>query len=442
MELTSIKPLGSGGFGNVDLVRDDEGREFARKTFSVNQPMPDELVPNVRKRFIKEAKLQSGMKHRNIVPILHMDLEGDSPWYLMPVADTSLDKEVAADRHLGGAYKLAITDIISGLEELHLMQMVHRDLKPQNVLKFTDYKSGNPYYAISDFGFISLKDSRLSQLTYTGMKKGADYYTAPEIAKDLRAASAQTDIFSLGCVLHDMVGTEDRVPCTEIREDGPFGALLLNCTRGRPERRFKSVAIVRDILLSIDVSAPPVVDKDIGKIADKLDEGEALSSEEIEAIAELVEDNPDSDDARVLLRKLNIEAIDSFFSINVGASKRIGLQFAEWISQRSAFDFDFCDVLAGRAEAFFKHGDFDLQTEIAMGMLILGASHNRWYVERKFMALCNEEIPEGLAKRLAVELRARGNGVCKDFDHLEASIGADRHALHPLIVEALKDICE
>lgn len=123
MELTSISSLGQGGFGNVDLVQNELGIRYARKTFSVNQPLPLELVANVRKRFVREAKLQSGIKHRNVVPIIHMQLDGDAPWYLMPVADTSLDKEINKDRRLGGHYKLAISDIVSALEELHQMGM-------------------------------------------------------------------------------------------------------------------------------------------------------------------------------------------------------------------------------------------------------------------------------------------------------------------------------
>lgn len=216
LNLIKISDLGSGGFGNVDLVENEGGERFARKTFSVNQPLPPELVDNVKKRFIREAQLQSGVQHRNIVPIVFSDLDADPPYYLMPVAVSSLDKDIAADRSLGGNYKTAISDIVSGLDELHGMKMFHRDLKPPNVLRFLD-ENGQVFYAISDFGFISLQDSRLSKLTSTGMKKGADYFTAPEIAKDLRRASVQSDIYSLGCVIHDMVGIDDRVPCNEIR---------------------------------------------------------------------------------------------------------------------------------------------------------------------------------------------------------------------------------
>lgn len=82
MKLELVKRLGNGGFGNVDLVKDENGAMYAGKAFSINQPLPAELVPNVRKRFVREAQLQLGMKHRNIVPIMYAELEGDAPWYL------------------------------------------------------------------------------------------------------------------------------------------------------------------------------------------------------------------------------------------------------------------------------------------------------------------------------------------------------------------------
>ena len=188
MNFTFIEQLGSGGFGTVDRVRDEQGREYARKTFSVNQPMDQALIPNVRKRFIREARLQSGISHRNVVPILHAALSGDSPWYLMPVAESTLSKDIAVHKTLNGHYKLAMADIIAALEDMHAMQMYHRDLKPQNVLRFLNEGGNKAYYAVSDFGFASVKDSKLSKLTYTGMAKGADYFSAPEIVKDLRSA--------------------------------------------------------------------------------------------------------------------------------------------------------------------------------------------------------------------------------------------------------------
>ncbi len=441
MAFTYIENLGSGGFGVVDLVSDADGDQYARKTFSINQPLPDELVPNVRKRFVREARYQSGVKHRNIVPILDYNLDGDDPYYLMPVAESTLEKDIQKDPQLTGAYRLALADIIAGLEELHSLDMYHRDLKPQNVLRFTDSNTQEAYYAISDFGFVSMNDSSLSKLTVTGMAKGTDYYTAPEITKDLREASAQSDVFSLGCILHDMIGVDPRVPCNEIREDGEFGALLLNCTRSKPERRFKSVSAVRDVLVSIDPDAGAIENDEAVSFAELLDSGETLAKGQVKKIANFVEDNSENVDGVAILRKISIDHIVQFQKTDASTCKRIGLVYAEWASE-GTFDFDFCDVLANRLSAFMSDASIELTAECLMAMLHLGTGHNRWYVERMFFDNCKEGIEEGLAKRLAVEFRAKGESICKRIEHLELSISADRNLFHPLIVKALKETCE
>ena len=207
MTLKIVKQLGTGGFGTVELVTDSAGKQYARKTFSLHQQLSPSLEQNVRKRFVREAKIQQSLKHKNIVPVLGAELDGNTPYYLMPVALGTLADDLLKDRTLSGSFLSAISDIVAGLEELHHIDIFHRDLKPQNVLRLSD--GANEYYAISDFGLISQKDSTLSKLTTTGMAKGSDYYTAPEITADLKKASPQSDIFSLGCILHDMIGLED-----------------------------------------------------------------------------------------------------------------------------------------------------------------------------------------------------------------------------------------
>ncbi len=191
-----LKRIGQGGFGNVDHILLEDGTECARKEFAQNQPLTPALLENVKKRFAKEVKVQSAIDHPNIVRIIGSDLNADPPNYLMPLADSSLDDDLAKDRTLGGNFVSAISDIVAGLEELHSMEIYHRDLKPQNVLRFSS--NGGHFYAISDFGLISMKESNLSELTKSGMGKGSDYYTAPEIHTDLRKASAQSDVYSLG----------------------------------------------------------------------------------------------------------------------------------------------------------------------------------------------------------------------------------------------------
>lgn len=441
MTLTFIKNIGFGGFGNVDLVEDEVGNRFARKTFSKNQPLDDDLLANVLKRFIKEVRVQGGIDHPNIVPILESNLVDYPPSYLMPVALGSLAEEIQKNRTLNGNFVSAISDIVAALEELHAIQIYHRDLKPQNVLRFGATQTGSDSYAVSDFGLISLRESRLSVLTRTGMIKGSDYYTAPEIAKDLRQASAQSDIYSLGCILHDMIGTEDRVPCGEIREPGDFAGILLGCTRTKPADRFKSVRAVLDAILSLEFAPTVIPSAEAATFVNKLSSSEELTQEDWRQMADFLDFHASREDKIAILRGMTSDRIVAVGESSQVATDSIGSHFAEWI-ETSAFNFDSCDALANRLEDFFDQSSFQTKVDCLMAMLEMGISHNRWYVERKFLGLCGHDMDPSLAKRLAIEFRIRDKKVCRQIEKWETSIDTRRSFLHPSLVAALNDICK
>ncbi len=443
MNLQFVKNLGGGGFGVVDLVQDGQGNTFARKSFSVSQPLPPQMVENVKKRFAREAKTQSGINHPNIVPVLYADMDADPPFYLMPKAECSLQDELSADRTLGGHWLSAINDIVAALDELHSAGIYHRDLKPQNVLKFIRQGATGPEYycAVSDFGLIAMNETRVSVLTVTGMAKGTDYYTAPEITSDLRQASAQSDIYSLGCILHEIVGQGPRIPCNEIKEDGPYGAILRNCTRSDPSRRFGSVRSVLDAIVTVASGLPPVITAAASEFADKLASGEFLDEASWRALVTYVEDNDGQADANGVLARLQLDQIFSLCSNWPSLGDRLALPYSQWV-YKNDFPFERCDSLANILEIFIAHGTFEAKSDALLALLQLGTSHNRWYVERKFFSLCGPAMDEALAKRVAIDFRAGSSKVCKAVEHVELSIGVSRSGLHPILQQTLAEICQ
>lgn len=443
MKLTSIQGLGGGGFGVVDLVQDEHGNTFARKTFSISQPLPPQMVENVKKRFAREAKIQSGINHPNIVPVSYADVSADPPFYLMPQAVCSLQDDLNADRTLGGNWLAAINDIAAALDELHSAGICHRDLKPQNVLKYERIGANGPefYYAVSDFGLIAMNESRVSVLTVTGMAKGTDYYTAPEITSDLRLASPQSDIYSLGCILHELVGANPRIPCNEIKEDGPYGAILRNCTRSDPDRRFRSVRSVLDAIVTVASGLPPVTTAAASEFADKLASGDLLDRASWQSLVGFVEDHEGQPDAVAVLARLQFDQIVNLCGNWPDLADRLALPYAQWVYS-TPFNFDRCDSLANILEIFVAHCSFEAKSDALMAMLELGTSHNRWYVERKLFTLCGPAMDEALAKRVAIEFRAAGEKVCRSISHLEMSISVSRSGLHPVLQQTLAEICK
>lgn len=434
-----VERLGQGGFGNVDKVQLDDGTFCARKTFAQNQALTPELLVNVQKRFTKEVKVQTAISHPNIVPIIGSDLNAEPPFYLMPLASSTLDKDLLNDRTLGGDYIAALSDIVAALEEMHSMQIFHRDLKPQNVLRYDT--PGKKTYAVSDFGLVSMKESSLSELTTTGMGKGSDYYTAPEIHSDMRKASARSDVYSLGCILHEMVGAEPRIPFREIRESGPFAAVLLGCTKDDPSKRFSSAKSVLDALLTVDFQPSGVLSKASSDFANVLGAGDPPDAGFWNDLAEHLEKEASPIDITQIFALMSADRILNLCSNNREAANRIGMIFAEWVSTRS-FNFEHCDAIANRVDLFFLHGDLELKVECMIALLEMGTSHNRWYVEHKFVEKAEPNMDEALAKRFAIKLFVEGSGkICSSINHLERSISFNRTSFHPKILEAVSRIC-
>lgn len=435
-----IKQIGRGGFGVVDLVRDQFGSEFARKTFSVNQAsnFPDALLDNVKKRFVREANVQAALSHRNIMPVIAMNLGNDPPSFIMPLAVSSLDEDIGADRNLNGHALQAIMDILAGLEELHSMGITHRDLKPQNVLRLG--ATDGDRYVISDFGLMSVKDTQLSVLTQTGYRMGSDYYTAPEIVAELKNASPQSDIYSVGCILHQIFGTSPRIPCNEITESGFFSDVMFYCTRKDPARRFQSVSALRDALLSLGQAGMTASTQQVTDLMNILHSNQPIDSPTWELIVDKAQAIYPSPDAEALFANLSLARISELVSARQDLAAKLGSVYANWVRDK-AFDFAACDGIANRLQEFISVPNINCQAEAILALLFMGTSHNRWYVEHKFAALCGADMPLNLARRIAMEIRVFGNRACRAVSHLEQSISFDRNALHPEVVSTLAQVC-
>jgi serine/threonine protein kinase len=223
-----IRELGRGGFGVVELVENEDGEFFARKTLQIPHHLD---AAQVKARFEREVKYQSALDHENVVKIIDFDLDSDPPWFAMPLAQCSLADDLAKDRTLGGDPKAALFDILAGLEEIHRRGFLHRDLKPANVLKLADAK-GNARYALSDFGLMAVGEDASSTLTPSGMGGGTPAYQAPECAINFKRASARSDIYSFGAILHDIFATNPkRLPHEELSVPGDVGPIVEKCTK-------------------------------------------------------------------------------------------------------------------------------------------------------------------------------------------------------------------
>ncbi len=189
--------IGSGGFGTVFRAVDvDLDRPVAIKVLNPLYLRDTRWVA----RFRREARLMARLDHPNIVPILEIG-EDDARLYLaMKLIDgpdlTALIKQNGA---LPWDFVLEITSqIASALDYAHQQNVIHRDLKPGNIL------ISNDKAILTDFGLAQMMDSNSQSISMTGGIAGTYNYMPPEVFNNEDATPA-ADIYALGCVVYEML---------------------------------------------------------------------------------------------------------------------------------------------------------------------------------------------------------------------------------------------
>jgi eukaryotic-like serine/threonine-protein kinase len=191
-----IETLGSGGMAVVYRARDQElERDVAIKV------LPEHLVSNgeVRERFEREARLVGRLSHPNIVNVYDVGKAEGRPYIVMECVDgVTLADELARRGRFpaADAVELAL-QACAGLEHAHRHGLVHRDIKPRNLLLRPD-----GVLKIADFGIARAVEG--TQLTAEGTVLGTAVYAAPEQASGEKVTTA-ADIYSLGAVLYELI---------------------------------------------------------------------------------------------------------------------------------------------------------------------------------------------------------------------------------------------
>ena len=196
-----VRELGRGGMGVVYLVRNKlMGRLEVLKVVSGH------LVerPGVRDRFLREVQSAAKLQHKNIVAAYSAMRLGESIVLAMEFIDgEDLATMVKSRGPLSVVHACYFTHQAAlGLQHAHERGMVHRDVKPANLIFAMDGKKG--IVKVLDFGLakVTNEDQRDSRLTREGQMLGTPDYIAPEQIRDAASADIRADIYSLGCTLY------------------------------------------------------------------------------------------------------------------------------------------------------------------------------------------------------------------------------------------------
>jgi tetratricopeptide (TPR) repeat protein len=230
---TLERELGRGGMATVYLARDlKHARPVALKVFH------PELAAVLGERFVQEIRVAAKLSHPHILTVHDSGEAAGLLWYTMPVVDgESLRQRLRREGQLpvDEAVRIART-AAEALDFAHANGIVHRDIKPENILLF----AGEPM--IADFG-IALALGRVGEerLTQTGFSLGTPAYMSPEQACAEPHLDGRSDIYSLGCVLYEMLAGEP--PYT-----GPTPQAILAKRLSEPLPRLRTVREVPEAL--------------------------------------------------------------------------------------------------------------------------------------------------------------------------------------------------
>jgi serine/threonine protein kinase len=190
------RPLGHGGMASVYLARDSElGRPVAVKLLAENAAGDDGL----RERFVREARLAARLSHPNVVSVFDAGEDEGRPYIVMEHVEGETLSEVIGRRGRlphEEARALAL-QAAHGMAHAHAAGLVHRDIKPQNLLL---RKDGT--LKIADFGIARAAEG--TALTQAGTVLGTAAYLAPEQAVGEEVTPA-SDVYSLGAVLYELL---------------------------------------------------------------------------------------------------------------------------------------------------------------------------------------------------------------------------------------------
>lgn len=422
----------------MDRVKGVDGYAYARKSLVIPPQLTKEVVAP---RFEREVKFQSAINHPHVVRIIDHDLTADPPFFIMYIADCSLMDELRVDRTLGGNPNTALFHILNGLEEIHRLGYLHRDLKPANVLKFTSNSTTN--YALSDFGLMAVGEEASTTLTLSGIGGGTQAYQAPECAINFKRATARSDIYSFGAILHDIFApVTKRLPHDELSAPGEIGPVIERCTKKNPHRRYQNVGQLREALFAALSNYQFVPgSSEEAKVHQLLNHTSKLpAAAEWDAIFDFLDETGElSQASRNLFNALRLEHIKQLSEEAPDLLAALGRMFAVHC-RTLLFDFDYCDILANKAEQFYNLGDIALKAEIAIAMLRLGLDHNRWFVERVFLRMVNPDIANELAERIRIELSVLNIDFKQQFARMKNSITCDDTMLHPTLRMMVLDL--
>jgi serine/threonine protein kinase len=246
------REVGRGGMATVFLARDRKlGREVAIKVLS-----PGVMTAVAGERFLREIRITAQLQHPNILPLIDSGEAAGLLYSVMPfVEGETLRERLLSERLSVPEALLLAREMAEALDYAHHRGIVHRDVKPENILL------SNGHAIVADFGIaraIGLASG--NSLTARGLPIGTAAYMSPEQAQGQSGGDPRSDVYGAGCVLYEMLTGKmafgganlrevlakqtsgEPTPVTELRPEVPPGvvSIVSRAMAKRPEDRYQT----------------------------------------------------------------------------------------------------------------------------------------------------------------------------------------------------------
>jgi serine/threonine protein kinase len=388
------KEIGRGGFCMVheSVALDENGAEvgepMAIKRIRDDLHEPEEVMEEIRDRFEREARLLDDiLEHENIVGVLHRNLSGDQPFFVMPLAEGNVWSRI--EEHAGKQDWVCnvFRQVLEGMAYAHGKGVIHRDIKPENALI-----SGETIW-LSDLGLGKNLAGGTAGLTKTMSGAGTESYMAPEQFHGMKDSGTAADVFALGKLLMALLTGE--LPVVGVPDVSKlpekYRYFVSRCCQAEPDNRFADAKVALEAFARVEgVPEMKKLGTEIESLVEawyELPEGQDLPA--VEQIDQLLRENPGEESLYTKqVPRLPADLLNQYMD---KLPQAFGEMLATYDGHVSGgLPYEYCDDVADFYCRIFGRTDrIDLRQLIVKRLLQIGYAHHRYHVRKRLLGtLC------------------------------------------------------